>query len=173
MKTKVLIDNKTIETRIKELGEIISAQYSDGKPILCVCVLKGAFMFFAQLVRYIKGNVEVDFITLSSYVADKTTGNVTLVSDLREKVEGKHVLIIEDIVDSGYTIDFLRNYFKDKNALSVKVACLIDKPMSRIIRTKADFIAFTLEKNAFIVGYGLDYEQKFRNLDNISEVEFE
>ncbi len=173
MKTKVLIDNKTIEARVKELGETISAQYTDGKPILCVCVLRGAFMFFSELVRHIKGDVTVDFITVSSYAATKTTGKVTLVSELREKVEGKHILIIEDIVDSGYTIDFLRKYFRDKNALSVKVACLIDKPMSRIISVKADYIAFTLDKNVFIVGYGLDYEQKFRNLDNISEVEFE
>ena len=128
-------------------------------------------MFFSQLVRYIKNDVTIDFITLSSYVADKSKGNIDMISDIRESVSGKHVLIVEDIVDSGRTIDYLRSYFENKNALSVKIACLIDKPMSRINSAKADFVAFTLDRPVFIVGYGLDYEQKFRNLDHIEEVE--
>ena len=173
MKFKTLHDSSEINARIKELGEKISAKYNDGKPILCVCVLRGSFMFFAELVKHIKGEVIVDFITLSSYEATSSTGKVNLVSGLRESVEDRHVVIIEDIIDSGRTIQFLRGYFADKNALSVEVACLIDKPMTRQVEAAADYIAFTLTRPAFIVGYGLDYDQRFRNLDGIMEIEFE
>ena len=172
-KKKILFDGNDIQIRIKELGEEISALYNDDKPILCVCVLKGAFMFFAELVKHIKGEILVDFITLSSYGGTQTTGNVKLVNDIRESVLDRHVLIVEDIVDSGYTVEFLRKHFEAKNALSVNVACLIDKPLGRKVEAKADFKAFTMTGSEFIVGYGLDYNQRFRNFGDILEVELE
>ena len=173
MKTKVLYDTQTIEERIKALGKSLSDSYTDGKPILCVGLLRGAFMFLSELVRHIKGDVLVDFVTLSSYSGAESTGTVNLVGELREDVSGKHVIIIEDIVDSGRTVKFLREYFGGKGALSVKVACLIDKPMTRKVDAQADYVAFTLDRPAFIVGYGLDYDQRFRNLADIEEIEFE
>ncbi|MCH5164578.1 MAG: hypoxanthine phosphoribosyltransferase [Clostridiales bacterium] len=173
MKIKTLYDSSEVSARIKELGDKISAKHNDGKPILCVCVLRGAFMFFSELVKHIKGEVIVDFITLSSYEATSSTGKINLISGLRESIEDRHVLIIEDIIDSGRTIKFLREYFADKNALSVEVACLIDKPMTRQVEAAADYIAFTLTTPAFIVGYGLDYDQRFRNLDGIMEIDLE
>lgn len=169
---RLLYDETTIRNRVKELAAEISASYTDDKPILCVCVLRGAVMFFTDLVKEIKGkNVMFDFVTLSSYEnAMYTSGKVKLIQDLRATVEDRHILVVEDIVDSGYTIDYIRRYFGSKNPIDVKIACLLDKPMTRKVDAYADFKAFTLERDAFIVGYGLDCEQLYRNLDGIYEV---
>ena len=177
LKKNLLCSEQDIRVRVKELAAEISACYKDDKPVVCVCVLRGAVMFFTDLMKEIKSDAVVyDFVTLSSYEnamvegTMSTTGKIKLIQDLRENVEGKHVLVVEDIVDSGFTVDYLRRYFASKNALDVKIACLLDKPMSRKVDAHADYVAFTLERPAFIIGYGLDYDQKYRNLDGIYEV---
>ena len=129
-------------------------------------------MFFTELVQKIRGEVVLDFMTLSSYDSGtSSSGKVRMVNGIREDVKGKHVLIVEDIIDSGHTIKFLREYFSEKDPVDVKVACLLDKPMSRQVHADVDFKAFTLEKPSFVIGYGLDYDQHYRNLSNILEVE--
>ena len=174
---RVLYTESMIRARVKELGKAITENYNDDKPIVCVCVLRGAVMFYTDLMKEIKSdNVVYDFVTLSSYenalVAGSmaTTGRIKLIQDLRENVEGKHVLVVEDIVDSGYTVSYLRQYFSSKNPIDVKIACLLDKPMCRKTDAKADYVAFVLERPAYIIGYGLDSDQKYRNLDGIYEV---
>lgn len=172
LKTNVLFSRQTIAERVAELGkEIMEFYKNDDKPIICVCVLRGAVMFFADLMKELPGDrISFDFITLSSYEATGTTGNVRLIQDIRSSVDGAHVLIVEDIVDSGYTLSFLKQYFADKNAADVKIATLLDKPLGRKVDICADFTAFVLERNAFIIGYGLDLDQKYRNIDSILEV---
>lgn len=170
---KTVFTGSQIDARIKELGEQISSAYTDGKQILCICVLRGAFMFFSELVKHLKGDIIVDFITLSSYGGTQTTGDVKLVGDIRESVEDRHLLIVEDIIDSGYTVEFLRRHFLDSGALSVEIACLLDKPSGRKVQIEPDYKAFTLENSAFIVGYGLDYDQRHRNYGDIKEVCFD
>lgn len=173
----VLYTEADICARVKEMGAQITETYTDDKPVVCVCVLRGAVMFYTDLMKEIKSdNVVYDFVTLSSYenalVAGSmtTTGKIKLIQDLRENVEGKHVLVVEDIVDSGFTVAYLRQYFASKNPLDVRIACLLDKPMCRKTDAKADYVAFTLERPAYIIGYGLDSDQKYRNLDGIYEV---
>ena len=168
----VLYDEQTIKERVKAVAEDIMRDYRDDEPVLCVCVLKGAVMFFADLMKELGGrDVFYDFITLASYGNSTTTGGtVKLVNNLREPVEGRHVLIVEDIVDSGYTLEFLNKFFAEKNALDVKTACLLDKPLGRKVDIKPDYVAFTLDRAPFIVGYGLDYAQYYRNLRHIYEI---
>ena len=169
---KVLYGEELIKQRVKKVAEQIMNDYKDDEPVLCVCVLKGAVMFFTDLMKELKGrDVFYDFITLASYGNDtKTGGTVKLVHNLRESVEGRHVLIVEDIVDSGYTLQFLNGFFAEKNALDVKTACLLDKPLARKVDVKPDYTAFTLDRAPFIVGYGLDYAQYYRNLPQIYEI---
>lgn len=178
-KSNILYTENQIRARVNELGLRINADLNDdGKPIVCVCVLRGAIMFYTDLMKAIDNeNIVYEFMTLQSYesalmTSDTmvTTGKVRLVQDLRTDVSGKHVLIVEDIVDSGHTVAYLKKYFEDKNALDVKVACLLDKPAARQVDVQADYIAFTLERPAYIIGYGLDANQKYRNLNGIYEV---
>lgn len=172
LKMKLLYGEDEIRARVKATAREIAAGYTDDEPILAVCVLRGAVMFFTDLVKEMQDkNVIFDFVTLSSYEnAMYSSGRVKLIQDLRESVEGRHVLVVEDIVDSGYTIDYIRRYFAAKKPLDVKVACLMDKPMTRKVDAYADYKVFTLEREAFIIGYGLDCGQLYRNLNGIYEV---
>jgi len=173
LNTKVLYSRETIEARVKELAAEILASYpKDDVPIVCVCVLRGAVIFFSDLMKNFEDDrVVLDFVTLSSYDnAMYTSGKVKLIHDLRANVEGKHVLVVEDIIDSGYTLDYLYKYFQSKNVVDVKVATLLDKPLSRKVDVKPDFSAFVLDRSPFIIGYGLDLDQKYRNIDCIKEV---
>ncbi len=174
---KVVFSREQIQERLVELGKEITAFYKDDKPIVCVCVLRGAVIFFADLIKHIDSDkVVCDFVTLQSYETAmevggmQTTGKIKLIQEMRESVKGKHVLVIEDIVDSGNTVNYLHEYFKGKEALDVKIACLLDKPMARKVEVKVDYIAFTLERPAYIIGYGLDDSQRYRNLDAIYEI---
>ncbi len=172
LKTNVLYSRQMLDERIGALAEQIEASYpKDDKKIICLCVLRGAVLFFADLMKKMNDErIVFDFITLSSYESTSTTGKIKLVQDLRSDVKGAHVLIVEDIIDSGYTLKYLKEYFADKQAADVKVVTLLDKPMARKVDIQPDFTAFTLEKPAFIVGYGLDLDQKYRNIDCIMEV---
>lgn len=174
LKEKPLISAEEIAEKVKALGEMITRDYTDGKPILCVGVIRGAVIFFADLVREIKhNNVYLDFVTVSSYENDIKSKQVSLLHDIRLSAEGEHLLIIEDIADSGKTIKFLKNHFLANGAIDVKVACFVDKPSAREVDVSVDYTAFTLSGNPFIVGYGLDLCQCYRNLKEVYEVDLE
>lgn len=179
LNNRILYDEATIRSRIKEVAAEIMRDYEgDETELVCVCVLRGAVMFYTDLMKELAiENLVYDFVTLQSYENARiaggtmgTTGVIKLIQELRTNVEDKNVIVVEDIVDSGYTVEYLRRYFKDKKAKSVKIAALLDKPLGRKVEAKADYLAFTLERNAFIIGYGLDCDQKYRNLPGIYEV---
>ncbi len=170
---KLIYSEAEIRAQVKRVAEEIMREYNDDKPIVCICVLRGAVVFFADLMKEMKDpRIMLDFISLSSYSGDKSTGNIKLKSEPGYSLEGKHVLVVEDIIDSGRTVNFLREYFAQTGAIDVKVACLLDKPMTRVVDAYSNYTVFTLQRDAFVVGYGLDYEQIYRNLDGIYEVHF-
>lgn len=168
---KVLINEKRLNERIKQVAEKISKDYK-GEEIVLVCILKGATYFAIDLSKRITDSVVIlDFMKASSYGNSKeTTGNVELTIDLSTNIENKNVIIVEDIIDSGYTLNYLYNYLKNKNPKTLKVCVLLDKKERRKKDIKVDYTAIEVE-NKFIVGYGLDYEDKYRNLPYIGYVE--
>lgn len=170
-KMNLLYDETQIRERIKRLAAEIMQDYSDEKPIVCVCVLRGAVLFFSDLIKELKGDkIMLDFVWVSSYQNRVSSGQVKMLSGLRDPVRDKHVLIVEDIVDTGYTLSFLYDYFADLDALDVKSVCLLNKPMTRKVDIKPDHVAFTLQSSAFVVGYGLDQDEIYRNYNGIYEV---
>ncbi|MGQ3481500.1 hypoxanthine phosphoribosyltransferase [Paenibacillus sp. TY11] len=163
---EVLISEEEIQSKIKELGALLSVKY-EGKNPLVICVLKGAFIFMADLVKAITVPLELDFMAVSSYgVSTKSSGVVKIIKDLDASVEGRDVLIVEDIIDSGLTLTHLIELLKNRNANSVCVVTLFDKPARRTVNLEADYTGFTLP-DAFVVGYGLDYAEHYRNLPYI------
>lgn len=163
---KVLITEEEIQMKCKELGELLAKEY-DGKFPLAIGVLKGAMPFMSDLVRHMDIHVELDFMDVSSYGSGtKSSGEVKIVKDLDTKVEGRDLLIIEDIIDSGLTLSYLVDLFKYRKANSIKIVTLLDKPSGRTAKIKADLIGFEVP-NEFVVGYGLDYDQRYRNLPYI------
>lgn len=155
-----------IQHKVKELASIISDDY-EGKDILAVGILRGAFMFFSDIVRVIKVPVTVDFLIVSSYLKTETTGEVKIHADLRENVKGNDVLLIEDIVDTGITLKYIRNMLLERGPASLKICTLLDKKERRRVEVPLDYVGFEIP-NEYVVGYGLDYENKFRNLPYIS-----
>lgn len=163
---KILITEKEIKDKIKKLANQINKDYK-GKNLIMICILRGAFVFFADLIREIKIPVELDFMAVSSYDSQtQSTGNVKIVKDIQDTVDDKHVLVIEDIIDSGYTMLNLRNIFKVKNAKSFKSCVLLDKVDRRVVDIQADYVGFKIP-DEFVVGYGLDCAERFRNLKDI------
>lgn len=173
---KPLITQRQIEKRIKELGMKITADY-EGKELIMVCILKGAYVFFADLVRSIQIPVSVDFMMVSSYGArTSSTGVVKIISDLSSPIKGKDILVVEDIIDSGLTMSYLYKTLKAKRPRSLKICALLDKVERRKYEIPVDYVGFTIP-NKFVIGYGLDYQDKYRNLPyvavlDISEAEF-
>lgn len=160
-----------IARRIREIGAEINALY-EGRDLVAVCVLKGAFMFFSDLMKELTVLPQVDFVRLASYGSGtKTTGDVMLAKDVDISLEGKHVLIVEDVIDSGHSMDFLLRLFKMRGAASLRLAVLVDKRERREVSVVPDFTGFTLNEG-FIVGYGLDYAEYYRELPAIYEVVF-
>lgn len=167
---EVLITREEISRTVTKLASEISHDYC-GKQILLIGVLKGSFMFMADLVRQLALPVEVDFIRLSSYgAATETSGKVKVVQPLKTPIKDRHVLVIEDIVDTGITVSFLLNYLRRKKPASLKLCALTDKPSRRQVPVSIDYLGFTLP-DKFIVGYGLDLDEKFRHLPDICSVE--
>ena len=163
---EVLISEEEIQSKIKELGAQLSVKY-EGKNPLVICVLKGAFIFMADLVKSITVPLELAFMAVSRYgVSTKSSGVVKIIKDLDASVEGRDVLIVEDIIDSGLTLTHLIELLKNRNANSVCVVTLFDKPARRTVNLEADYTGFTLP-DAFVVGYGLDYAEHYRNLPYI------
>lgn len=161
---KILYSESEISNAVKRMGMEITKDYT-GKEIVFVSVLSGAFMFVADLIREVKLDSYIDFMQVSTYGSStETSGQFKIKKDLTNDIEGKDVIIVEDILDTGFTLSMLVDYLKSKNPASVKIAAFIDKPARRKHTIDADYIGFTMEDDSFIVGYGLDYGQKYRNL---------
>jgi hypoxanthine phosphoribosyltransferase len=166
----LLVPAATIAARVAELGREVSAAYGR-EPLVCVCVLKGAFLFFADLLRHVKTGPEIDFIRLASYGAGtSSSGNLVFSKDLEVSIEDKHVLIVEDIVDSGRSVEFLAHVFERRNPRSLKICALVDKQERRVTDTPIAFTGFNLTGKGFLVGYGMDYAERYRELDAIYEL---
>ncbi len=160
---EILYSQETIQQKVRELGAAVSRDY-EGRNPLVICVLKGAFIFMADLSKNISIPIELDFMAVSSYGnSTRSSGEVKIVKDLDVSVEGRDVLIVEDIIDSGLTLSYLIDVLERRNALSVNVVALFDKPGRRTVDLNADYTGFTIP-DAFVVGYGLDYAEKYRNL---------
>ena len=165
-----LVSEKDVDERIVELGKQISKDY-EGKQVHLICVLKGGVFFMCELAKRISVAVSMDFMSVSSYGDDtKSSGVVKIVKDLDEAIEGKDVLIVEDIIDSGRTLYYLIDILKKRNPKSVHLCTLLDKPERRVKDVKVDYVGFNIP-DEFVVGYGLDYAQKYRNLPFIGVVE--
>ena len=163
---KVLISREEIKNTVAKLANEIEEDYRGKHPLL-ICVLKGSFVFMADLIRQLDLPVEIDFIKLCSYgVGMKSSGEVKVVQRPKTPVKGRDVLVIEDIVDTGLTLSFLLNYLRREKPASLKVCVLTDKPSCRKSPVSIEYLGFTLP-NKFVVGYGLDFDQKFRNLPDI------
>ncbi len=166
---KERISRQEVETRIKELGKQISADYAE-TGVHLVCILKGAFMFMSDLAKELTCPVTVDFMAVSSYEDQlESTGIVKIVKDLDGSIEGKHVLVIEDIIDSGRTLHYLMEILEKRNPKSIRLAALLDKEPRRVIKIDVAYCGFKIE-DFFVLGYGLDYMQKYRNLPYIGEM---
>lgn len=160
---EVLITEEELQQKIKELGQILSKEYA-GRTPLVICVLKGAFIFMADLVKAITVPVEMDFMAVSSYGAStKSSGVVKIIKDLDVSVEGRDILIVEDIIDSGLTLSYLIELLRNRNAATISVVTLFDKPSGRTVNLEANYTGFVLP-DEFVVGYGLDYAERYRNL---------
>ena len=161
---KVLIPEDVLQRRVEELGQAITETYSDEDPPLLVCVLKGAFVFLADLTRQMHVRHEVDFMETSSYGArTKSSGVVRILLDLERNIEGRHVLIVEDIVDSGRTLKYVTRNLQTRNPASVRVCTLLNKPSRRVMDVPIDFAGFEVP-DEFVIGYGLDFDEEYRNL---------
>ncbi len=166
---KVLISKEQLEKRIEELAKQIDEDYL-GKEITVVCVMRGAVFFTVQLTLNMKTKLKYEFITIASYEGTDTTGEITLMTDLRESIEGKDVLIIEDIVDTGRSMKYLIDHLKSKNPRTLKVCVLANKAERREIEVPIDYIGFEIP-NKYIVGYGFDIDNNYRNLPYVAYLE--
>ncbi len=169
-KISVLIDETTVDEKIKEIAEQISKDY-EGKSITLICILKGSVFFVCELAKRITVPVTLDFMSVSSYGSGtESSGRVKIVKDLDESIEGKDILIVEDIIDSGRTLSHLMTLLKARNPKSIKLCTLLDKPERRVVSVDVDYTCFEIP-DKFVVGYGLDYDQKYRNLPYVGVVE--
>ena len=169
---KVLFSAEEIKTRVAELGKILTEDYKNKNPLL-ICPLKGSIMFFSDIVREIKIPCEIDFMTVSSYNSNTvSSGEIKILKDLTENINGRHVLIIEDIIDTGLTLYNLKKMLSGRNPESLKICTLLDKPSRRIADIKGDYCGFVIP-DKFVVGYGMDLNEKYRNLPFIGIYESE
>jgi hypoxanthine phosphoribosyltransferase len=165
---KVLLDADTIQARVRELAVEIERDYPSGEEIHLVCVLKGGFIFMADLVRAMTPRVSLDFIAVSSYAkSTKSSGEVRMLKDLDSGLQGRHIVIVEDIVDTGLTLLYLQDILRARAPKTLRTACLLSKPSRRQVDVAVEYIGFTIE-DRFVVGYGLDYAEKYRNLSHIA-----
>ena len=163
---RVFITAEQIQKRVREMGDQISADYPEG-PLYLIAILKGAFVFMADLARAIKTPARIEFIGISSYGRGKTSsGQVKVTKDLDVSIEGHHVLIVEDIVDSGVTLTYLMNVLKQRKPKSLQIATLLDKPERRLRPVEVAYVGFKIP-DEFVVGYGLDFAEDYRNLGDI------
>ena len=162
---RILISEEEIQKKVAEMGKKISEDFRDKDPLF-VGVLKGCFIFMADLMRYVDIRCSMDFMAVSSYSGTSSTGAVKINKDLSEDIEGRHVIIVEDILDSGVTLSYLKQYLMVRKPASLSIATLMDKPARRKADVYADYSCFEIP-DAFVVGYGLDYNERYRNLPYI------
>jgi len=163
---KILIDELTLQERIQQLADEITEDYQ-GKKLTLICILKGSIYFFTDLSRRIKLDTELEFIRVSSYNGENSTGEITLKLDLDNPITGKDVIVIEDIIDTGRTLSYLLKYLSKQNPNSLKLCTLLDKPERREVKDiKVDYTGFTIP-NRFVIGYGLDLDEQYRNIPEI------
>jgi len=162
---RVLFSEEQIAARVAELGRQISADYR-GKLPLFVGILRGCVLFYSDLIKNISVDCNMDFMCLSSYSGTSSTGQVRTMLDLRESIKGRHVVIVEDIVDTGLTLEYLLDHLRSRGAASIEICCLLDKPENRKVDIHPKYIGFTVG-NEFVIGYGLDYNELYRNLPYI------
>lgn len=168
-KIKELISREEIEKRLSELARELDTDYQ-GKEIVALCVMRGSVFFVVELTLKMKTKMQLEFITLSSYDGIESSGKINLITDLRESIENKDILIIEDIIDTGRTMSYLLDYLKSKNPKSLKICVLADKPSRREVEVPIDYIGFEVP-NKFIVGYGFDIDNYYRNIPYIGYIE--
>ncbi|MGU7886308.1 hypoxanthine phosphoribosyltransferase [Streptococcus suis] len=160
---KILVSEEEIVAKCKELGQILATDYADKNPIL-VGILKGSIPFMAELMKHIDAHVETDYMVVSSYHGGtESCGTVKIIKDLDNSVAGRHIIFVEDIIDTGRTLKELKELFALRQAASIKVATLLDKPEGRVVEIESDYTCFTIP-NEFVVGFGLDYDENYRNL---------
>ena len=170
-KVDVLISEKEIENRILEIADRINKDY-EGEELTLICVLKGGVMFMCDLAKRLNLNVRLDFMSVSSYGSEtKSSGVVKIIKDLDNSIEGRDVLIVEDIIDSGNTLAYLLDILEKRGPKSIKLCTLLDKPSRREKDVVVDYVCFEIE-DKFVLGYGLDYDQRYRNLPYIGVMEF-
>ena len=170
-KISILISEERVDKRIREMAEAISAEF-EGETVVLVCILKGSVFFTCELAKRLTIPVTMDFMCVSSYGDEtKSSGIVRISKDLDQSVEGKNVIIIEDIIDSGRTLSYLMEMMKTRKPKTLRLCTLLDKPSRRVMDVAVDYTGFEIE-DKFVVGYGLDYAQKYRNLPYIGVVEF-
>jgi len=162
---RILFSEEQIAKRLSELGRQISADYR-GKMPLFVGILRGCILFYSDLMKNISVDCNMDFMCLSSYSGTSSTGKVRTMLDLRESIQGRHVVIVEDIVDTGLTLDYLMTNLKSRGPASLEICCLLDKPANRKTEVKPKYVGFEIA-NEFVIGYGLDYNELYRNLPYI------
>ena len=161
---EILLSEEQIKSRVRELGEILSEEYRDKNPVV-LGVMKGVVVFYADMIRQLTVPCQMDFMWISSYEGTGSSGSVVVKRDISTDIKGRHVLILEDIFDTGNSLSFVRDYLLTKEPASLKICTLLDKPSRRKpgITLEADYVGFTVP-NAFVVGYGLDYNEYYRNL---------
>ena len=160
---KILVSEEEIFENSKELGQIIAKEYADKKPLL-VGILKGSIPFMAELIKHIDAHIETDYMVVSSYHGGtESSGTVKIIKDLDNSVAGRHIIFVEDIIDTGRTLKELKELFALRQAASIKIATLLDKPEGRVVEIEPDYTCFTIP-NEFVVGFGLDYDENYRNL---------
>lgn len=166
----VMISEEEIDQKIRQMGQQISKDY-EGKELHMICVLRGGVFFMCELAKRISIPVSLDFMSVSSYGSDtKSSGVVKIVKDLDDSIKGKHVLVVEDIIDSGRTLSYLMELLREREPASLKLCTMLDKPDRRVVDVNVDYTGYRIP-DAFVVGYGLDYAQKYRNLPYIGVVE--
>ena len=171
-KIRVLLTEEEVDKRINEVAEQINKDYA-GKSVHLICILKGGVFFTCELAKRLNMPVSMDFMSVSSYGAGTvSSGVVRIIKDLDEPLEGKNVLIVEDIIDSGRTLSHLKKLLGQRNPASLKICTLLDKPERRVVDVDVEYVGFQIE-DKFVVGYGLDYDQQYRNLPYIGVVEFD
>lgn len=171
LKLSTLISEKDIKNRTQEIAQELNKKFKKEESIVAICVLNGAFVFYSDLIREIENDVVCEFIGLSSYGnSNKSSGEARLTIDLTNSIEGKDVVIVEDIIDTGLTMNYLQNYLKIRKAKSITTVALLNKPSARKIDCGIDIFGFEIP-NDFVVGYGLDYQQMYRNLPYIAQVQ--
>ena len=171
-KIKVMISEEEVNKRIREIGEEITKKY-EGKEVLLICVLRGGSFFMCELAKRINLDVKIDFMSVSSYGGGtESSGHIKIIKDLEESVEGRNVIVVEDIIDSGRTLSHLLNLLRTRQPASLALCTLLDKPDRRVVEVPVDYTGFQIP-DYFVVGYGLDYDQKYRNLPYIGKVEID